>query len=271
MDTPPPAVSCPGCETEVLGRYCHECGQEQGPLLPSVRAWLASVLDEVLFVEARLPRTLRLLVLRPGFLTREWGAGRRSPYVAPLRLYLAAAAVFFVVWPLAAESQSALFQGMLEGYMSGYLRGAGGNDLPPDAVALAAGLADRIVTWLQVLLLVGAVPVLALVNLGDWGERSDSFVQQLIFSLHFHTVGFALLVVWVLMERAWAGGIDDNIQFLILFGYLAVVIRGAFGTTWRVAIVRGVAVGLTYALVSLVLVLALAGLSAVVWPVSVAS
>jgi Protein of unknown function (DUF3667) len=43
---------------------------------------------EVFHVDGKVPRTLRLLFVRPGFLPSEFVAGRRTPYVPPLRLYI---------------------------------------------------------------------------------------------------------------------------------------------------------------------------------------
>jgi len=48
-------------------------------------------------VEGALWRTLRALLLHPGRLTSEYLAGRRRRYVLPLRLYLTASFVFFLL------------------------------------------------------------------------------------------------------------------------------------------------------------------------------
>jgi Protein of unknown function (DUF3667) len=48
-------------------------------------------------LEGALWRTLGLLLLKPGRLTTEYFAGRRRRYVLPLRIYLSASFVFFLV------------------------------------------------------------------------------------------------------------------------------------------------------------------------------
>lgn len=48
-------------------------------------------------LEGKLWRTLRLLVARPGELTREYLGGRRMPYLEPLRLYLTLSLIFFAL------------------------------------------------------------------------------------------------------------------------------------------------------------------------------
>ena len=46
--------------------------------------------------DSRLWRTLAALLLRPGYLTREFLAGRRARYLPPVRLYLVISLVFFL-------------------------------------------------------------------------------------------------------------------------------------------------------------------------------
>lgn len=112
MDVPPDPARCPNCATSVDGaRYCPRCGQQQGILVPSLGSWLKQALEETLFVEGRLPATLARLFWPPGELTAEWRRGRRASYVHPLRVYLLAAAVFFVPWTLTSGS------GLLVGFV----------------------------------------------------------------------------------------------------------------------------------------------------------
>jgi hypothetical protein len=47
--------------------------------------------------DGRLASTLRALVQRPGLLTREFLEGRRARYISPLRVYLIASLVYFVL------------------------------------------------------------------------------------------------------------------------------------------------------------------------------
>ena len=43
---------------------------------------------EFLHVDGKLPRTIRLLLTQPGALAKNYVAGRRRPFVGPLRLYI---------------------------------------------------------------------------------------------------------------------------------------------------------------------------------------
>lgn len=101
LTTPPD--QCPSCGAQRLGPYCAHCGERfLTPADFDLRHFLLHDLPhEVWHVDDKLKRTLRALFVRPGFLPAEYTAGRRVPYIAPLRLYLA---VFLVHMALAATS-----------------------------------------------------------------------------------------------------------------------------------------------------------------------
>jgi hypothetical protein len=62
-----------------------------------VRHFAAEALESISHADSRLWRTLWYLLTRPGFLTREFFAGRRVSYLPPFRLYLVISVLFFLV------------------------------------------------------------------------------------------------------------------------------------------------------------------------------
>lgn len=66
----------------------------------SVRAMLMDVLEDQFILGQRLPRTLKALLLQPGFLTTEHLNGRIVRYIAPFRLYLVSSILFFLLLSL---------------------------------------------------------------------------------------------------------------------------------------------------------------------------
>ncbi|MBW3552005.1 MAG: DUF3667 domain-containing protein [Gemmatimonadetes bacterium] len=61
---------------------------------------LMDVLEDQFIVGHRLPRTLKALLLHPGFLTTEHLNGRIVRYIAPFRLYLVSSLLFFLLLSL---------------------------------------------------------------------------------------------------------------------------------------------------------------------------
>ena len=95
-DTPSPAA-CLNCGAPLGGHFCSQCGQRDIPPYPSVRELVQDAAEEIAGWDGRLASTLRALILHPGRLTLEWLEGRRARYVSPLRLYLAASLVYFLL------------------------------------------------------------------------------------------------------------------------------------------------------------------------------
>ncbi|MHB8570379.1 MAG: DUF3667 domain-containing protein [Metallibacterium sp.] len=96
-------VRCANCGTPLQGPWCHHCGQEVHDPFKRFRGAVGETLENVFHFDARLSRTLIPLFLRPGFLTREYTAGRRVRYVAPLRLMFFLAILAFLAIQLSVE------------------------------------------------------------------------------------------------------------------------------------------------------------------------
>ncbi len=85
--------------------FCPRCGQHNQA--PDLR--LGHVLEEALegffHFDGKVWQTLKLLLFRPGELTRRFLAGHRMPYVPPIRLYVFISFVFFFVLSLTVGHQ----------------------------------------------------------------------------------------------------------------------------------------------------------------------
>lgn len=79
--------NCRNCGAALAGEYCGRCGQREGRGDRGFAALLGELAGELFDWDSRFWRTLWPLLVRPGFLTAEYIAGRRARYVAPLRLY----------------------------------------------------------------------------------------------------------------------------------------------------------------------------------------
>jgi hypothetical protein len=85
---------CSDCGAPTSGNFCANCGQPT-----HVHRTLLHLGEEllhgVMHFDARIWRTLPLLWLNPGRLTREWVQGKRSRYVSPLAIFLFTLFVMF--------------------------------------------------------------------------------------------------------------------------------------------------------------------------------
>ena len=149
--TPPPPIPapdaprCANCQTPLLGDTCYRCGQPVKGLVRPLTSILGDFLDTVLSIDSRLPKTLTPLYFRPGFLSNEYFAGRRVPYVTPLRLYFFLSVFAFLVF---AFLLPALKPGE-GGIHIGNDRGAEKlSRMTPDERALRLSEVDKAISWL---------------------------------------------------------------------------------------------------------------------------
>lgn len=89
---------CLNCQTPVIGRYCHVCGQEN--IEPKQGFWslLSHFLSDLTHFDGKFFISLRSLIFRPGFLPRMYMQGRRAAFLNPIRMYLFTSAFFFLVF-----------------------------------------------------------------------------------------------------------------------------------------------------------------------------
>lgn len=91
------SVQCLNCEAPLSGPFCATCGQRAVPSSPTVREVVGDAFSELIGWDGKFAESLRTLFAKPGELTRRWIEGKRVSFISPLRLYLTASLVYFVV------------------------------------------------------------------------------------------------------------------------------------------------------------------------------
>ncbi len=77
--------------------FCPKCSQENSNKLTSFGTLVYEVVSNFLSYDSRFVQTVVPFLFRPGFLTREFVAGRRIRYTHPLRLYAFVSVIYFSV------------------------------------------------------------------------------------------------------------------------------------------------------------------------------
>lgn len=90
-------TNCLNCGAEVTDRFCSHCGQEN--IEPRENFWqlLVHFFNDFTHFDGKFFSTLRVLLLQPGKLTREYIAGKRAGYLHPIRMYLFISFAFFIL------------------------------------------------------------------------------------------------------------------------------------------------------------------------------
>jgi uncharacterized protein DUF3667 len=204
------------------------------------------VAHEFLHVDSKIFRTVKLLLLRPGFLTREYFEGRRVRYVSPLRLYLVFSVIYFAAAALvdrpAFRSDETVEVGSLGAALG--LQ----NMSPEEANRL---MADVQAHWIPRLMFV-LVPMSALVVQLATRRTGRNYPQHLSFALHIHAAFFALLTATIVVELLnvnWLSAAASFSRTALLMIYTVVAFHRAYGGAWGAAIGKTAVVLTCYALV----------------------
>jgi len=90
--------NCLNCGTEVIGRYCHVCGQEN--LEPKESVWhlITHFFYDFTHFDGKFFSTVKYLIIKPGFVSSEYMKGRRTSYLHPVRMYIFTSAFFFIIF-----------------------------------------------------------------------------------------------------------------------------------------------------------------------------
>lgn len=245
---PPPVGDCLNCGKEVSTPYCPFCGQENEPLKLGFRDMVVDMLEEVARFDSRLFQTLKVLFLQPGRLSREWALGRRTSYITPLKLYLSATFLFFLISSSRIESITASDDSGQSGIrVQADTTREGAPFFVKTMMKLekagprevVGGIVENMPKALFVML-----PVFALgLKLIYW-RKGFFYVEHLVFALHNHA--FYFLVLSLALPIPWSGA--DPIGFLICIGYFFISLKKFYDQGVVKTAVKGGMLGCGYSI-----------------------
>jgi hypothetical protein len=77
---------CMNCGEELVGMYCHRCGQYASPPAIKLSEFIKDYVRNLFSIESQAIPTIVNLILHPGKIAKEFNAGRYVSYVDPLKL-----------------------------------------------------------------------------------------------------------------------------------------------------------------------------------------
>ncbi|MGA0546324.1 DUF3667 domain-containing protein [Brevundimonas sp. VNH65] len=80
----------------MVGRYCHDCGQDADARPRPLKEWASEAFSETNLVDGRTARTLAALAVRPGRLLQAYRSGAGSLYQTPTKLFVVMTALFLL-------------------------------------------------------------------------------------------------------------------------------------------------------------------------------
>ena len=88
---------CKNCNQFVNGNYCHDCGQRTSVDKITFQETFQDFINSIVSVNAPLFITLRLLVVNPGKLFREFIDGKRKKYYKPVPFFILATLAYLII------------------------------------------------------------------------------------------------------------------------------------------------------------------------------
>jgi hypothetical protein len=226
---------CLDCESPLEGRYCSHCGQRDIERKIPLGELLEDLADEFIGLQARLGRTLRALVARPGFLTNEYVEGRRVRYLAPSRLYLILAlGFFFLVTSFDPLDEETSAETIASTEFAAKVRESG-----MTRELFIKKFLERENSSLPTILLIVMIPSLALTLKLLYVGSKINYVQHLVFAFHFFSI-----VLLSLTPGAATGWLPDAsmilyyLGFVALLGWLLIAMRTVYRQSWLMTSVK---------------------------------
>lgn len=252
----PPLAACENCGAVLAGPFCHVCSQAAEPPTRSVRAFASQATADFTNLDGRIPRTLGLLLARPGRLTREYLAGRRVRYTQPLQLYLGCAAAFFFV----NAYRPFLTFNARTGAITSSLSAAGvsgGIDASTRASLAARGISpeqfrgqfEGAVTGYLPAFLIGSVLLFAIAVQLAFRRPRRGYLEHAVFALHWSAFFLLLMIVDRLIpQHAGGPGLADRLVALVAVVYLGLALKHVYGRSWLATSARTLVLFVVYQL-----------------------
>lgn len=188
---PLPQINCPNCGAVVTEEYCGACGQKRISKEEfSLTHFVGHAVHEMTHFDAKFFKSFLFLFTKPGKLTADYLAGRRSSYMQPMQLFIIANLLFFLAThfmhnnvifatPLQVHEEHMSYSRVVHELVEQKIarQGISHRDYEKKFNLVIAGQAKTLVIIM--------VPLLALVLLVLYYRKHSYFVQHLIFSLHF--------------------------------------------------------------------------------------
>lgn len=92
-----PNEFCLNCGVKLLDKFCHHCGQKDIPKRQTLSELWINFISSFWSYEGKFFLTTRYLITKPGFLAKEYNAGKRESYYHPARMYVFISFVFFLL------------------------------------------------------------------------------------------------------------------------------------------------------------------------------
>jgi hypothetical protein len=240
---------------------------------------LAELLESILHFDLKTIRTAKLLLLKPGYLSREFNSGKRADYVPPVRLYVLISFVFFFLLSLLSgvhkeDAVDTANQGEKKGMTVSY-----GGIVTSDLAGLPFNKIDSVMAARQIepsnfnTMMVRQMHKMANRSAGEFShflmknisymmfllmpvfgawiyvfnkKQIRYYIESLVISIHFHSFIFLMFTVLLLVSSLAGMELFFFLGFLIVPLYILLMLRGVLKQKWFLTIGKTALIGMLY-------------------------
>jgi hypothetical protein len=273
--------ACLNCGADLSGIYCAACGQRVETHPPTIGHFLEEIIETLTHADSRLWLTVRLLIAKPGHLSREFFAGRRAGYMPPIRLYFVLSILFFLLLAIGPEKTAKPIEADQNDLSTAVERcrdlkynGPYVSTIEPKLQAactrtvqdLQQGGTRLTQTFLQNLpkAMFVLLPLFAAFMLAFYWRPRRLYAEHLIFLVHNHSAAFLSLTIITLLDYIIPKGLEGWLAptffiWLVWYGYRG--LRVFYAQSRLLTLAKMVGLTLLYLTIS-VLVISFTGLAA---------
>ncbi|MGB5983429.1 MAG: DUF3667 domain-containing protein [Nonlabens sp.] len=86
-----------GVPLDKIDKYCHQCGQLNSTKKLALKDFFAEFVSNIFSYDSRGWRTIKHILFKPGFVSKEFIRGKRMSYANPFRFFLSVCIIFFLM------------------------------------------------------------------------------------------------------------------------------------------------------------------------------
>ncbi len=108
--------TCSNCNQQLGGDFCSFCGQRNNTKRISTKQIATDIFNNLFNVDSPIWATLRMTIVNPGLLSRNYISGKRKCYFHPVRYFVIAMALYYLfVWLFDYNPVNVSISGVEEG------------------------------------------------------------------------------------------------------------------------------------------------------------
>lgn len=231
----PADSTCRNCDTTLIARYCHNCGQDYfAGNERTVGEILYNTADTIFAWDNKIFKTINYLLFYPGRLTKEFYAGKVVQYVYPAKLFWFTSILFFACINLA--NQIKIDPSDVPGLKASFNTIEESMENEPESY-MGTYFTEKIKQTTQDFDTVGSfqskmrqniagnlpyvmfllIPFFALLLFILFYKKKKYYVNHLIFAMHFHSFVFLFYTIYALISDFIPGAWDPAVTGILLF------------------------------------------------------